>query len=203
MLELSKTKNSHGYDCYEIITNEGSIYISFENNMDLYWTYVCQGNILKHSDSKELYITKENYEIYNFFDALYNSVVHYSVYEENKNFFSSEYIPWAVNENNPEALVSNGIITWHSDDYVYEKASKFSVEKMDDEYKITFTKSKMDNDDGLFVTFSVRISNSGSRYNPFNILFMKMYLNLKNYDPNYRQIHMEEVLYLSKKGGLL
>ena len=50
----------------------------------------------------------------------------------------------------------------------------------------------------MFMTFSVRISNSGSRHNPYNILFMDMYNKLKEYEPNSHQIHLEEYLYNQK-----
>ena len=71
-------------------------------------------------------------------------------------------------------------------------------EKIDeDTYKLTFKK-------GIYSevpiqTFSIRISNSGSRYEPFNTVFMSMYKKLKEYDFNNHQIHIEEYLYSKKK----
>ena len=44
----------------------------------------------------------------------------------------------------------------------------------------------------------VRFRNSGSSYDPFNIPFMKFFNKLQEYDPEYHQIHIEEVI-LQKK----
>ena len=76
--------------------------------------------------------------------------------------------------------------------------SRFIIEKIDeDTFKLTFKK-------GIYSevpiqTFSIRISNSGSRYEPFNTVFMSMYKKLKEYDFNNHQIHIEEYLYNKKK----
>ena len=45
---------------------------------------------------------------------------------------------------------------------------------------------------------SIRFRNSGSRYNPFNIIFMKMFNKLQEYNPEYHQIHIEELEYQKK-----
>ena len=50
----------------------------------------------------------------------------------------------------------------------------------------------------MSITYSIRFRNSGSRYEPFNICFMQMYNELKNYDSNCHQIHIEEYLYKQK-----
>ena len=47
----------------------------------------------------------------------------------------------------------------------------------------------------------IRISNSGSRYAPFNIVFMRMFTKLQDIDDinDYgHQIHIEEYLYNQK-----
>ena len=44
----------------------------------------------------------------------------------------------------------------------------------------------------------VRFRNSGSYYEPFNCVFMRMYNNLQKVDPKYHQIHMEELGYVKK-----
>ena len=41
---------------------------------------------------------------------------------------------------------------------------------------------------------TVRFRNSGSRYDPFNIIFMKLYQGLCALDYEYHQIHIEEYL---------
>jgi hypothetical protein len=44
-------------------------------------------------------------------------------------------------------------------------------------------------------TLTIRFRNSGSTYDPFNIVFMKMYQRLQEYNPDYHQIHIEETIY--------
>lgn len=186
MLKIEKSKNMNNYDIFYITTNEGTFIITFEGNLDLYWVYTSNENILKAPDEKEFIITKENYLIYQLFDNLYNEV------KNNKNPYD---------KYNPERLVNKNIIDWHSDDFPYETASRVIIKKLKDSYKITFTKSK---EDTLYVTYSVRFRNSGSRYSTYNQSFMNLYNSLKNYNfnNNYHQIHMEEYLYEQKKLSL-
>lgn len=187
MQEVERSKNAHGYDVFKIITDKGEFEISYENNLDLYWRFVNKKSILKTKDKQQLIITKENYAIYELFYKLYESIKRNRVYF---NYEENDYFEEKTNN-----LYKDGKIEWLSDDLYDEIASKFTIEKEEDIFKITFYKSK---EDGFLKTFAVRISNSGSRHNPFQINFMTMYQDLKKYDPDCRQIHMEEVLYKNK-----
>ena len=42
MLEITKTKNAHDYDVITIKTEDEEFEISFQNNLDLYWRYICK-----------------------------------------------------------------------------------------------------------------------------------------------------------------
>lgn len=216
MLEIRKDKNSHGYDEFYITTDEGTFEISFQNNLDLYWRYVHNKSVLEEPNKKEFTITKENYFLFNLFDTLYNAIKDsnpysgYTFLTPRSFYFNKEdyeddsikdeeiYVP----ENpHPNHVYSNGIITWCSDDFSsMEKASNFQIKKEEDIFKITFKKSERDPESGMpLITYSVRIRNSGSRYNPYNIAFMKMYQDLKEYNPEYHQVHIEEFLYAQKR----
>lgn len=186
MIEVKKEKNSNNYDSFYIKTEDGTFLISFQNNLDLYWDYLYNGNINEIPDEKEFTITKENILIYHLFDNLYNNV----------KCSESPY-----DKYNPRRLLKKNIINWHSDDSTYDEASKILIEKMDEKYKLTFVKSK---DDEFYTTYSVRFRNSGSRYQPYHQHFMKMYNELinQNFDNNCHQIHMEEYLYEQKKMSL-
>lgn len=74
MLEITKQKNAHDYDVITIKTEDEEFEISFQNNLDLYWRYICKKSILDEEKTKKFRITKENYFIYNLFDELYNNV---------------------------------------------------------------------------------------------------------------------------------
>ena len=45
----------------------------------------------------------------------------------------------------------------------------------------------------------IRFRNSGSTYDPFNIIFMRMFNKLQEYIPEYHQIHIEEMNYSKKR----
>ena len=93
------------------------------------------------------------------------------------------------------------MITWYSDDFADTNlASSFTIKKLKDKYIVVMKKSLEEPYNGnYFKTYSVRIRNSGSRYNPYNIAFMGMYQRLKEYNFNYHQIHIEEYLYSKKR----
>lgn len=176
MLEIKKIETEFGY-WFDIIINNEIFNIYFMGNLDLYWNYQYNGNILDCDDSKYFIITKENYFLYNLFDKLYNDI---------KNYQTDTY--------SYDLLFHDNKVEWRSDDCFYEEASRFVIEPMDRAYKLTFKIGLVDN----FLTYSVRIRNSGSRYNPFNMFFMDMYNQLCEYELNYHQIHMEEYLYQKK-----
>ena len=212
MLDIKKTIDENGYYTFSFITEDGTFEISFQNNLDLYWRYAHKNIILEEPDTKEFFITKENYQIYTLFEELYNSIKDSNPYSGytfmtpisyyHKDLERDEHEKIEVPDNpHPNNLYNNGIITWCSDDFSsMEKASNFKIESIEDAYKITFKKSEQDYECGMpFKTFSVRIRNSGSRYNPYNIAFMKMYQDLKEYEPQYHQYCFEEYLYEQKR----
>lgn len=186
MIKLEKTKNMNKYDAFYITTKEGTFIITFEGNLDLYWIYIPNENILNSPNQKQFNITKENYFVYQLFDNLYNDI-------KNNQEPYEKY--------NPQRLFNNNIIDWYSDDAPYELASRIIIKKEKDSYNLTFIKSK---EHDFWITYSVRFCNSGSRYIPHHQSFMKMYNRLieHNINNNYHQIHMEEYLYEQKKLSL-
>lgn len=212
MLEINKQIDENGYYTFRLKTTDGTFEISFQNNLDLYWRYVHENIILEEPDTKEFFITKENYQIYSLFEELYNSIKDSNPYSGytfitpisyyHKDYERDETEKEVPENPYPNYLYKNGIITWCSDDFSsMNKASNFQIEQLEDTFKITFKKSEIERDCGIyFPTYSIRIRNSGSRYNPYNIAFMKMYQNLKEYEPT-NQIHIEEYLYEQKKLG--
>ena len=199
MLEIEKKKNMHNYDIFDINTDTGTFEIAYENNLDLYWRYIYKDTIDKVGNKKEFKITKEHYFLYNLFDELYNSVKNHTPYSNFPYEIESRYEKKRLYGNYP--LYQNGEIKWYSDDFAsFDNASSFSIKKEKDTFIVTFTKSKTEHFNGChFPTYSVRIRNSGSRFEPFNIPFMSMYHKLKEYNDEYHQIHIEEYLYSKKR----
>lgn len=190
MIDVDRYKNVYGFDTFVIKTIEGSFEILFAPNGDLYWNYLSEINILDNKEKQELTITKENYFIYEAFYKLYESIKSNKVFYDNENYYEVKEI-----ENK---LFKNGMIEWYSDELPIEITSKLTITKADETFKVIFEKSK-EFYDGIFITYSIRFRNSGSRYDPFNIAFMNMYKNLEKYDPNYHQMHIEECMYIQKK----
>ena len=72
-------------------------------------------------------------------------------------------------------LVQDSAIIWYSDNIYDEKANKLKIEKKDDKIILTFT----DNPDDPTFGFGIRICNSGSKYEPFNLCFMNLFNQLQ------------------------
>ena len=86
-------------------------------------------------------------------------------------------------------LVKRNLITWKSDDRDYGDPDFVKIYKGDDAFYITFVRQSKH----LHIGTSVRFRNSGSSYQPFNMSFMRLFNKLQEYDPDYHQIHMEEL----------
>lgn len=198
-MEIKKQKTEFG-DAFEFVTEDGVFEICFWGNLDLYWQYRYSDNISDNEDSKSFFITKENYFLFQLFDELYNDIKNYNIYKEDN--FNTKREAKRLNNSlikfdsyQHDLLFHDNKIEWHCDDCIYEEASMFIIEKIEEAYKLTFKKGKNDE----FLSYAVRIRNSGSRYKPFNAPFMRMYQQLCSYEPDYHQIHMKEVLYQKKR----
>ena len=74
MVDVNKYKNGHDYDCFNIVTDDGEFSIQFENNLDLYWSYLYKENFLDTKDFYDINITKENYFLFLLFNELYENI---------------------------------------------------------------------------------------------------------------------------------
>lgn len=206
MISIQKYKNNTGtYDFY--LTNENSILrIFFGGNGDLYFG----SNMFKQSIEDEFLITKENIILYNLFDNLYKDFKEAKVYKiddfelqfyKTKEEIQSKYDEYNEWNNKLKAsymyqklFYNENSITWISDDSISfdeNKSNTLKIIKEENKYKLKFTYYEK----GFSYVRSIRIRNSRSRYNPFNIVMMNFFNELQKYDPNYHQIHIEEYLY--------
>ena len=174
MVDINIYKNCFNYNSCCIKVNGNNFIITLMGNGDLYWIY--NYNNLDQNEYSFI-IDKENTLLYNSFKELYDEIENSS---QSKNVFYSNV-----------KLFNEGIITWYSDDYKVDKANRFSISKVGDNYKVTF-KRNINNELG---DLSIRICNSGSRYSPYNFCFMRMYNKLVNYD---YQMDIDEILYRVK-----
>lgn len=181
-----------------VLTKEDkTLFISYEGNLDLYFKF-------NSVEDNTFEITKDNNYIYDCFLNLYNDIKDNNLYELDEitmNFLQTpeeiEEEKKIIKELNESAkstghydeLFNNDIITWRSDDRDWSEAGSVSIKKEGDKFLLTFSDTMT----------SIRFRNSGSYYDPYNIIFMKFFNNLMEYDENDRQIHMEEYLYEENK----
>lgn len=202
MVKVEKIEYEKGY-IFRIITDEGTFSISFCGNLDLYFNFECDKCILDEPNIRTIRITKENYFLYSIFCELFQNIKNCNIYCNYKNigedFEDSIFLDRDLNEevrksekDNPKRLFHDEIVDFHSDDYTYEETSRLIIKQLEDEIELTFIKGRTD---VLSETFAVRICNSGSRHQPFNVLFMNLYNKLIEYQPEFHQISIEEILY--------
>ncbi len=209
-MRISKVENEFGL---QIFIEEDNSYLSilYGGNLDLYWSIHSNKRTLENDSKADTFtITKENYKLYNLFENLYNDIKEINLFED----FEEDKDRYRVyNRSNYQELFDeeNKTITWYSDETAHEVANYLKIKKETDCFIINF--NIQENIEGYDSDFnsslydiSIRFSNSGSRYDPFNIIFMRMYERLKKIDDvnDYgHQIHMEEYLYDIKKQKVL
>ena len=170
------------YD-YSLIDGDKELRIFFARNYDLF--FILDNHTLLSNENIEMdfNITKEDYDLYLIFDKAYNRFVTSKNNNLNYSFLHDFY--QLVDEDNN--------INWISDEGPVDIEDKLVISKEEDSFRLRFIRSDKNfdyNNSGI----SIRVRNSGSRYNPFNVIFMELYDNLQSIDPLYRQINLYEYL---------
>lgn len=212
-----KKRYNEGTKTYDIILekDQKKLKFIFGANGDLYWVLISEKLEDKKKDSFE--ITKENYEIYQYFDQLYHDIATCNLFEvadwklefcdteEEKRKIQNEVqernLSYQKRENY-QKLFPKGTITWHSDEEMYDHANIVRIKKQKEKYIVEFQEQEILPEDRIYHIpgrKTIRFRNSGSMYDPFNIIFMRMFNNMQELDLNYHQIHIEEYLYHKNK----
>ncbi len=207
--------------------SEGNTFaINFAGNLDLYWSIRSK----EEADSHTFTITKENYQVYSLFEQLHDAIRDINFkwvlseedipcwcdsYEERDNYLLERreynelrmeaYRERNVSNYNELYDAENDVITWYSDECSHKVANYVRLYKEDDTFKVEFHIQPYvqgyDYDFHSPCYITVRFRNSGSSYDPFNCLFMKMYNEMKKVDDvtdEGHQMHVEEYLYNEK-----
>ncbi len=190
-----------------LIDGDKTLSILFAGTGDLYW-------IIKNSNHTEedydcFEISKENYQVYLLFETLLNDIRTINIFdktsyieyietdEEKKRYrmFNKSYYNDLYDED-------TNTITWVSDENGFEVANMVTIKKIDDKFLVEFKKQPYidgyERESNIQGIIGIRFRNSGSRYEPFNIVFMRMFDKLQQIDDvnDYgHQMHIEEYLY--------
>lgn len=194
--EINKYIDEKNYSTFSFINDKKEFGITFCGNLDLYF-YLNNFN-----NEPYFIISKENYIIYEIFDKLYNDIKNCNFFDEEDNKHYQHY----KNRYEYKSLFKDNVIEWKCDDYPVEIAPSFCIIKNIDSFIIKFNPCIVIDDIAyqypkiLKDWISIRIRNSGSRYNPFNCIFMKLYNSLCNTpEIDFEQVHIEEYLIENKK----
>ena len=226
-MEVQKIKNQGKLPQKIILSNgDKKLIISFENNLDLYWT-------LSKSPKEKLIletfeITKEDYAIYTLFEQLYNRIKNASVFDIDTEIalfesglshfdsladiydFYKENVASLKESDAYHELFDGKTITWCSDEFNHDNANILKIRKIDDEFELEFIpKSKLSgfiNGSSNIGRVTIKFCNSGSYYAPFNVMFMRLFNKLQLVDDVKdikHQVSIDEYMYNKNKGKRL
>lgn len=208
MLEVKKIKNYKDERIYDfkIIQDDKELNILFDGNGDLYF-YVNKPNYEEQNQIVNFEITKENYELYDLFEKLYNTIINCEIYKINESdleFKDAEeieekqlmYDEWnrELREYPPYNLIHDGIISWRHDDQIFEEANILNIHKEEDKYRLEFILNSKE----MSHYIDIRFRNSGSRYQPFNRPFMDLYRALQLYGIPDMEEDLKQKKYIKK-----
>lgn len=226
-MKVLKEKAEYGFN---VFLQEGEKYLAFTygGNGDLYWAIHNEEETLCDDYDHDFFIiTKENYGVYSLFEQLFSDIESINIYSEDIPFYidddeeirrylqrrqkqieeyKEQYRLYNQGHYNELFDRNNQTVTWYSDETSRKVSNFLTIKKEKDIFRIDFyIQPHIDGYDKDFHSIGyipVRFRNSGSTYDPFNALFMKMYHALKEVDDVNdfgHQIHIEECLYQQVK----
>ena len=179
MINVIKKKDLDNTYSIFIEADEGSFVFTFCGNLDLYFSYFGKDRLKK--DDHSFILDKDDYFLYKCFDELYSTIVDENAFKSSKNCPNK-----TLESGLYSSLVKNGVIEWYSDDSTYDNAAVLFIEKFDDFYRITIKEGLIA--DINMKTAAIRFRNNGSKYSPYNYVFMNLYNNLCKHDFDNEQV---------------
>lgn len=183
-MEIEKTPCAvgNGYDI--ILKKDGkTLSIIFARVLDLYMI-LQDGKKIQRNESKtiDFDIDIDDGEVYTLFDNLYTDIINGNIMGDKPKNIKSIDNDLIYRYN---LLVDkNNNINWVSDDGILEEEDMMRMSKNENSYRLSFIRNSKRRSYGFKDPYgiNIRFSNSGSRYSPFNIVFMRMYQEFnKNY----------------------
>ena len=197
MLDVYINKKDFGHNV-EICNGSKKLIMSYGGNLDLSFSCYDSDNYIRGKIDFE--ITKDSYLLYELFDELYNDIKNCNIFKysiDDFSFYDKESIDdifiesESLNDMFRNRKVYNDIfdgwqVRWYSDD---ESCNLLTITPGEDKYILEFIT-------GIKVfyldEFSIRFRNSGSRYDPFNFLFMNLYNKIISGNYDFNQVHINE-----------
>ena len=168
--------------------------IFYGSNGDLYINIFGEHNIDENGNYTATFSINKKEEIYQYFESLIDNIIKCNVFDVNDNEskkcntkevlnYNQLYNEELKNRDAYNRLVHDSTIIWYSDDIYDEKANKLRIKKEADKIILTF----INNPDDPTFGFGIRICNSGSKYDPFNICFMNLFNQLQTLNKKEEQ----------------
>lgn len=189
IIDLEESNCSYGSKNILIRDGQKLLKLFYGANGDLYLDMFGDRNIGENGNYIASFSINKDEGVYSYFDELISNIVYCNVYDLSdvelklcSSFKQLEHEISNIRKANHdlmakqcyEKLVQNNTIIWYSDNIYDEKANKLEIFKEEDGIRLTFT----DNPNDSIFGFGVRICNSGSKYDPFNLCFMKLFNQL-------------------------
>lgn len=130
---------------------------------DLYFGMWCDLNPEKDSD---LIIKKNDNEVYNIFDTLFETIKNYDPSDDAREKYAY-----------PE-LFHDDMIEWKCDEHCWDNAPSFIIKKLNDDYIMSFVPVEDDDNPLMPFIISVRLRTSGCSYGSLNRFFIEFYRSL-------------------------
>ena len=220
------------YNEYILIDDDNKkLRMFYGGTLDLYWSLTDNDLDITDdkSSSSTFIITKENYSLYSEFVNLFRDMDNINIFDDeeyipfdfdnikekekyleerrkNRKREKTKYKKYNSSRYNDLYDKKNRTITWVSDETSIETGNILRIKEEKDSFVLEFSTQPnvagYDNDFKTRISIPIRFRNSGSSYDPFNIIFMRMYEKMKQVDDinDYgHQIHIEEYLYSQSK----
>lgn len=162
--------------------------IFYGSNFDLYIDIFGDYSIDENDCYSATFAINHDQELYKYFESLVDNIINCNIFDAGNNEPEKCNTEEQMNESLKiksvyNLLIQDSIITWYSDNIYDEKANKLRIEKKDNKIILTF----IDNPDDPTFGFGIRICNSGSKYEPFNLCFMNLFNQLQALNKNEDQ----------------
>ena len=190
IVEFNDNNCSSGVKDIFIRDDKKFLKIFYGANGDLYFDIFGSRNKDENGHCIAIFSIKQHEEIYQYFEQLVNCIIGCKVFDIgdiglefcdfNNDVTGKLNSVQKRNENLKtkqiyKILVHNDLFILFSDNIYDELANILKIERTCEEIKLTF----IDNPEDPSFGFGIRICNSGSKYDPFNICFMNLFNQLQ------------------------